>query len=185
MRIRLECARVEPFRWQESIELTAAELGLEPDVEISPVAVRGVLTWAAPSYLFQARLAYRQTVPCDRCLAPVSEDLDLPLELLVETRPQPAAGEGERELGADELGVLEVTGEELDTRAPVVEQVQLALPTHPLCRADCAGLCPTCGRDRNLGPCGCETRGGDARWAALAALHEKTDGRPDGGREGP
>lgn len=185
MRIRLECARVEPFRWQESIELSGAELGLDPEDEISPVEVGGTLTWAAPSYLLRARLAYRQTVPCDRCLAPVTESLDLPVDLLVETRPEAAAeAEDERELRGEELGVLEVAGEEIDTRALVIEQVQLNLPTHPLCREDCAGLCPTCGRDRNLGPCGCAERAADSRWAALAALRDKMDGRPDGGREG-
>jgi uncharacterized protein len=185
MRIRLESARVEPFQWQESIELSATELGLEPDVEVTPVSVRGSLTWAAPSYFLQARLGYRQTVPCDRCLAPVTEALDVPVELLVATRPVAAAGEeGERELAGDEFGVLQVAGEELDTRAVVVEQVQLNLPTHPLCRDDCAGLCPVCGRDRNQGPCGCTESGAEPRWAALAALRDKTDGRPDGGREG-
>jgi uncharacterized protein len=184
MRIRLECARVEPFRWQESIELKANELNLEPDVEISKVEVRGTLTWIAPSYLFQARLAYRQTVPCDRCLAAVTEAVDLPVDLLVETRP-PVAAEGvERELAADELSVLELVGDELDTRPVVLEQVQLGLPAHPLCREDCAGLCPACGRNRNLGPCGCQEHGADPRWAALAALRAKTEGRPDGGREG-
>ena len=152
MRIRLEFARVEPFRWQESIELSAAELGLEPDVEVSPVAVRGTLAWVAPSYLLQARLAYRQTVPCDRCLAAVSESLDVPVDLLVTTRPEAAEDDEERELGEDELGVVEVTGEELETRSLVAEQVQLNLPTHPLCREDCAGLCPVCGADLNAEP---------------------------------
>ena len=172
MRIRLERARVEPLQWQESIELSAAELGLEPEVEVSPVAVRGTLTWAAPSYLFAARLAYRQTVPCDRCLAAVTEALDYQVELLVETRPEAAGEAGEHELAGEELGVLAVAGEELDTRAVVVEQVELNLPTHPLCREDCAGLCPVCGQSLNDADPE-EHRhdeGGDPRWAKLREL---------------
>ena len=46
-------------------------------------------------------------------------------------------------------------------------------PMHPLCREDCAGLCPACGRNRNLGPCGCQEHGADPRWAALAELRDQ------------
>jgi uncharacterized protein len=182
MKIRLESARSEPFRWQESIELPHAELDLGDDVEISPVAVRGTLAWAAPNFLLQVRLAYRQTVPCDRCLAPVVAQVEVPVELLVERRR--AAPEGaEKELLEEELDAVEVPGDELDTRPLVAEQVQLHLPTHPLCREDCAGLCPTCGRDRNRGRCGCPEGGGDPRWAALATLRKKFDGRDGSDRD--
>jgi uncharacterized protein len=36
------------------------------------------------------------------------------------------------------------------------EQVILAEPMHPLCREECLGICPVCGRDRNLAPCECK-----------------------------
>lgn len=180
MKIRLDSARAEPFRWQESIDLPRAELGEE--VEVSPVEVRGTLTWAAPNFLLQARLAYRQTVPCDRCLAPVVSEVELPVELLVE-RKRSAPGDSERELAAEELDAVEVAGDELDSAPLVAEQVQLNLPTHPLCREDCAGLCPTCGRDRNRGRCDCPGSEADPRWAALATLRTKFDGRDGSGRE--
>jgi uncharacterized protein len=35
----------------------------------------------------------------------------------------------------------------------------LALPMKPLCRTDCAGLCLTCGKNLNKGPCGCTAKG--------------------------
>jgi uncharacterized protein len=40
----------------------------------------------------------------------------------------------------------------------------------PLCRPDCAGLCPTCGADLNQGPCQCGTAAVDERWSGLAGL---------------
>ena len=179
MKIRLDSARAEPFRWQESIDLRKAGLELGEDVEVSPVTVRGTLTWAAPNYVLQARLAYRQTVPCDRCLAPVVAEMDLPVELLVERQKAVAEG-AEKELLEAELDAVEVAGDELDSWPLVAEQVQLNLPTHPLCREDCAGLCPTCGRDRNRGRCDCPAGAADARWAALATLRTKFDGRGSG-----
>jgi len=50
------------------------------------------------------------------------------------------------------------------------QSIILALPTYPVCRADCRGVCPTCGKNLNGGPCSCEDRSGDGRWGALDAL---------------
>ena len=177
MKIRLDAARDEPFRWQETILLPAAEFGLGNDLELGPVEVDGTLSWAAPNYLFQARLSYRQRVACDRCLGPVEERVEAPCLLLVAPRGGRETAAHERELAPEELGVLEVAGETLDTEPIVAEQVELNLPTHPLCREDCAGLCPRCGRNLNQGACGCGPPATDPRWGALAALREKMDGR--------
>src|SRR3989304_3632499 len=46
----------------------------------------------------------------------------------------------------------------------------LALPMKPLCRADCPGLCPVCGANRNVTACVCEVRSVDPRLAPLEAL---------------
>ncbi len=43
-------------------------------------------------------------------------------------------------------------------------------PLVPLCRADCRGLCPTCGVDHNVATCDCATDEPDPRWAALRSL---------------
>jgi uncharacterized protein len=59
----------------------------------------------------------------------------------------------------------------------------LGFPAFPLHSPDCAGLCPTCGADRNTVDCG---HGGpetiDPRWAGLADLRmiiqEEDDARP-------
>ena len=117
---------------------------------------------------------------CDRCLAPVEQRVETPFLLLVMPRGgrQAGAHDREREVAREELGVLEVAGETLETEPVVAEQVELNLPTHPLCRDDCAGLCPRCGRNLNQGACGCAPPAPDPRWGALAALRDKLDGRP-------
>jgi len=45
----------------------------------------------------------------------------------------------------------------------------LAEPMKPLCCEDCSGLCPRCGRNLNLGACGC-ANDIDPRLAILASL---------------
>ena len=51
-------------------------------------------------------------------------------------------------------------GEEIDLSPLLRERLLLALPTLPLCRDDCRGLCARCGADLNAGPCGCAARRG-------------------------
>jgi len=61
----------------------------------------------------------------------------------------------------------------VDLRPLLVEQIQLNVPMKPLCRADCAGICPICGANRNAGPCDCATEEVDPRWKALEAFKER------------
>ncbi len=50
------------------------------------------------------------------------------------------------------------------------ECIILALPTYPVCREDCRGICPTCGRNLNDGPCSCAGEERDGRWDVLDNL---------------
>ena len=61
-------------------------------------------------------------------------------------------------------------GDQLDLEPLARDAVLLELPLAPLCREDCAGICPTCGTDRNVAPCRCHEAAGDPRWAALDVL---------------
>jgi uncharacterized protein len=61
-------------------------------------------------------------------------------------------------------------GDHLDLEPLARDAVLLALPLAPLCREDCAGLCPTCGAERAGGACGCDPAPVDPRWAALDVL---------------
>ena len=46
---------------------------------------------------------------------------------------------------------IEIIGDQIDLAPVVREYVLLDLPDAPLCRPDCAGICPSCGVDRNTG----------------------------------
>lgn len=85
---------------------------------------------------------------------------------------------GDLSVEVDELYQIEVIDEEaypiennqLDL-APMARQTALLeLDQERLCRADCAGLCPKCGIDRNHESCDCDTTVKDDRWAALEGL---------------
>ena len=83
-----------------------------------------------------------------------------------------ALGElGRLEAQVAAAGALRIDAEQvLDLSEAVRQYRETALPMQPLCRPGCAGLCPTCGRDLNLGACSCPEEPADARWSALAEL---------------
>ncbi len=110
---------------------------------------------------------------CRRCLKPVGGRLTTHVREMYRPRPP---GEPPDE---DE-DTYPLSGELLDLRPLVRDAVLLELPIAPLCRPDCAGLCPTCGADLNDGPCSCPAPGGDPRWAVLDTLREDRPG-PDPG----
>ena len=58
----------------------------------------------------------------------------------------------------------------LDLTEAVRQYALLAIPMKPLCREDCAGLCPTCGCNLNQLSCNCLTKPVDPRWAVLSRL---------------
>ena len=51
--------------------------------------------------------------------------------------------------------------------------IALELPDQIVCRPDCAGLCPVCGKNLNEEPHGHEEETVDPRWAALDALRDR------------
>lgn len=61
----------------------------------------------------------------------------------------------------------------LDLREAIRQNLVLALPVKPLCKDDCAGLCPTCGHNLNDGPCDCPPEPVDDRFSALRELLEQ------------
>jgi len=63
-----------------------------------------------------------------------------------------------------------IVGEQLDLLEMVRENLLLAVPSAPLCKSDCPGLCPQCGADLQTTRCGCSNKAGDDRWAVLDQL---------------
>jgi uncharacterized metal-binding protein YceD (DUF177 family) len=106
--------------------------------------------------VFSGSMSVRLEGPCSRCLGAVPYQVDVPLQLTyVPPTHEPVAGE-DGELRDDDLGVAVYQGREIDLGSLVRDELLLQLPMQPLCAASCAGLCPSCGANRNQAPCSCE-----------------------------
>ena len=95
--------------------------------------------------------------PCRRCL----KDLTGVAEVVVEELYQ-------IDLTDDQAYPIEHG--QLDLSPMVRELAMIELDAEQVCAADCAGLCPVCGIDRNVSSCRCDTTVTDHRWAALDGL---------------
>jgi uncharacterized protein len=111
---------------------------------------------------------------CARCLEPVVENVSRIFDLLY--RPQGAdAGKEEISVTAAEAEIGYYQGEGLLLEDALREQVLLAIPLKAVCREDCKGLCPHCGKNLNAEQCSCEQDFRDPRWSALEDLRNKLE----------
>ncbi len=62
----------------------------------------------------------------------------------------------------------------LDLSETIRQYTLLTIPAKPLCRPDCAGICPSCGHDLNQGPCQCPSHAYDQRWSKLVRLGKES-----------
>jgi len=175
MKIRLEEIGDEPYTWRAEETIDPSSLEREEILELTPVAWQGQVDRLDDGFLLRANLSYGQTLACQRCLRPVASRVEETVELLLVSH-EPGAEAEERELEEKDLGIVVIDGPEIDLRPILEEQMQLNVPMRPLCKEDCAGLCPVCGADLNDGDCGCQRQTEDPRWAGLAALRDSLPG---------
>jgi len=71
---------------------------------------------------------------------------------------------------ADDAEASRIESDCLDLEPVLRDAVVLDLPFTPLCRPDCAGLCPECGANLNRDPGHAHEPPADPRWAGLASL---------------
>lgn len=112
---------------------------------------------------------------CARCLEGARLPLRLPVQVTFVPRgsqddddEDDAGGSGAGEDG----GVMHFDGDQIDLGPELREQILLAIPMSPLCRQECAGLCPVCGANRNRTACDCVTQPAPAATRLGAALQK-------------
>jgi len=149
---------------------------LQLDVELEPFVLAGQryelvpaplpvelrVSQASGATVFDLRFRAHVSGPCMRCLGHA--------ELEVDSSARELHDDGAD--AADDLRSDYVAEDMLDVSAWVRDAIALALPEQILCRPDCAGLCPVCGKDLNVEPHEHADLETDPRWAALEELRE-------------
>ncbi|TLM67877.1 MAG: DUF177 domain-containing protein [Deltaproteobacteria bacterium] len=161
MEIRVESLKVRPLRlvFDEPVDGFPMLCELQEQGEVvfrSAVSAELVAALAGSLVEVEGRLACVVVTPCSRCLQPVEQKIDLQVTLSFSRQSplQPSSG-GDVELTEDEVGLIPFDGDVIDLRPALEQELLMALPQHPLCAEECAGLCPVCGADLNRDPCQC------------------------------
>lgn len=142
---------------------------------IGPLRVVVQYLRSGDALLFDGTLAGALVGRCARCLDEFHWTLHRQFSCTL--LPTAAAvGDRETELKPEDLATSFYSGDTVDVSALVREEVLLALPSPPVCRATCKGLCAQCGGNLNAAPCDCRPGWSDPRLAALSGL------RPGRGR---
>jgi uncharacterized protein len=109
------------------------------------------------------------TGECGRCLRPISDSVTVTIQELYAYEHSTT----DETTDEDEVGRLQ--GDLIDLEPVLRDAVVLALPTNPLCRDDCPGLCPECGVHWDELPADHSHQQVDPRWAALTQLTRKEE----------
>ena len=150
----------------------AEDIGLTSDDELEIVTLIDVdvdLTREGNSFYTLADTKTIVLMPCARCLERTEVAISGSFEGIFKWRPSSVPFTRISE----EDDNHEFGGFELDLGELVRESVLMSLPIAPLCRPDCAGLCPHCGADLNRGKCSCHEESFDERWQALREIRDK------------
>ena len=127
------------------------------------------VTQSSSGWHFRMRVATSMVGPCWRCLTQATVALD------ADVRDYAAFGRSQSAAFDEDLDSEYLDGEALDVAAMARDALVDLLPATILCRPDCAGLCPTCGADLNLGPCQCPPPSPDSRWSALEVIAQRLE----------
>ena len=129
----------------------------------APVA-RGRVFNTAGLLRLEGELKAEMVCVCDRCGVTFEREKCLNISLPLSVSEE------------DDGEAFPLTGDALELDDALETVFLLDAETKCLCRPDCRGLCPVCGKNLNEGPCGCGKRSVDPRFAVLEQL---LDNSPD------
>ena len=143
--------------------------GIDEEIKaLRPLEGEIKFTRTADGILVMGKLQTAVELTCDRCLEPFTVTIEIALQEEFHPTIDVITGVSLHNTGEEATMIDE--SHTLDLTEVVRQNLLLALPMHPLCRPDCAGLCPQCGQNLNEGPCGCQSPPGDPRLAVLKEL---------------
>ena len=146
-----------------SVDLSDLRYGISRPVS-EPVLAQGVVRNTAGVLMMKGSVTTTIHGICDRCAAEFTRDIDFPIDVVLVT--ELASEENEDEW------VFPLVGDSADLDDIVRTVFVLNLDSKLLCKEDCKGLCPRCGKNLNDGKCTCEKEL-DPRLAAFKQFLEK------------
>lgn len=159
----------KPETFSENYGKHKIELGYHYEADVEPIVFHFDALPIKNGCLLKCHFDYSVTLPCARCLEDVklSGTTKFAVELKQESALISKIDEKREEFeDFEEIFVEEDIFETLDL---VDGQLIYLLPEKTLCKEDCKGLCPNCGKNKNEGDCDCRIDI-DPRWSPLSKI---------------
>lgn len=144
----------------------------QDETGLIPVNGELKLTLINRRILVQGRVCIEVKLACSRCLKPFK--CSIPLDIEEEYYPTIDVNTGSKLPLPEETGAFKIDEHHiLDLTEAIRQYKVMTLPMKPLCNEECAGICPTCGKNLNEEKCDCPSSEMDPRWAELLKLKNK------------
>src|SRR3990172_1926635 len=151
MRFRVSQELRQPVGTEFTLELRERSLLLDDDA-VTDVQGDASLLRTDRGLLVTLRAAAHLKGACSRCLAPLESPIEIDFQEEFIPVVDPVSG---THIASDEAEDSFVIDADLmlDLGEALRQYALMSMPGKPLCRPDCAGLCPNCGANLNEGPC--------------------------------
>jgi uncharacterized protein len=173
MRFRVSQELRQSVGTEFSMELRQRNLFLDDDVALSDLRGSAHMLRTGRGLLATVRARACIQGTCSRCLATVQSPIQVGFQEEFIPVVDPVSGAHISAAEAEDSFVIDADLM-LDLGEALRQYALMSSPSKPLCRPDCAGLCPTCGASLNEGPCSCQSPS-DERWRLLAALKSENE----------
>ena len=150
-------ALAESSHYDGKVEIPLLSAGPDDYTFSDPVSWWVDVTNTGSAFLVSGKAEGRGTCACSRCLEDATNDFSCDIEgyFLIDADYQQEFDDDEDDLGEDEFDVL--PDDHVIDILPLIKAALIVdAPDQPLCKDDCAGLCPQCGANLNEGDCGCD-----------------------------
>jgi uncharacterized protein len=177
-RMNISIARISEAGIEVSWSTSAEDLEIPFDAELTDVRdirFRGRIVRQGEDFVVRGVAAATLVLACARCLELTEVPVEARLEALFLPRGAEESGEGagaEVVIRPEDDLVMMHDGHTLDIGEVLRDSLLVQVPYKPLCRADCRGLCPTCGVNLNEEVCGCKQQTVDPRLRVLEKLKQ-------------
>ena len=154
---------------KNQLEIDQAGLSVKVDI-----AVSGTLTRVGEDVYLKGKVMTDVVASCSRCLDTLSCPIDSDLKSHFVSSDSQCISAGEVELHASDVDIEVYENQQIDLTQSVRDGILLAVPVICLCKEDCKGICPQCGKNLNQGLCKCSNKSFvDPRMAVLKIFKNK------------
>ena len=148
LKVQIRRGGTVPFEFRKSAEVFFGKDLTDEENFFGEIEIVGeIANDGKKTFIARGRIACQRKFFCDRCLSPSTEKVLCSFD--------------------EEIDGKDISENVADITEIVRDTFLASLPIQNLCREDCKGLCPICGKNLNEENCKCNRLNLDPRLAAL------------------